>query len=44
MMLLNIFDKYDKMGPNEMKKLVIRDHIHTKLEGATNNALLLLKG
>lgn len=37
-------DKYDKMGPDEVKKLFPGDHTHTGRDGAIINALSVLKG
>jgi rhamnogalacturonan acetylesterase len=37
-------DKYDKLGPEETKKLFPGDHTHTNVEGATINAASVAEG
>lgn len=37
-------DKYDKLGPDETKKLFPGDHTHTNVEGATINAASVAEG
>lgn len=37
-------DKYDALGPNEVKKFFPGDHTHTNLEGAALNAASVIEG
>lgn len=37
-------DKYDKLGPDEIKKLFEKDHTHTNVEGARINAASVAEG
>jgi rhamnogalacturonan acetylesterase len=37
-------DKYDKLGPDETKKLFPGDHTHTNIDGARINAASVTEG